>query len=192
VLSWLQTRRCPIAILDASAAGVPLYGRFGFVDDGATVFWRQDEDRIACGASKRVSRLQASELPELVRFDRPLFGADRSAVFATFLAEAPERAFVMRDEAGAITGYLVGQSQRLGPWAASTRDGAEELLTAALSLLFDDPPIVLAPSVNPSVASLLSRYGFSPQRSLRHMYLGPSPPRQDRTRIYGQASFAIG
>ena len=53
-------------------------------------------------------------------------------------------------------------------------------------------PGALVPSSNPDAAALLMRYGFSPQRSLRHMRLGGSGPVGLRERLYGLASFAIG
>jgi len=196
LLDWLDARHCPLALLDASAAGEPLYARLGFVEDARSLLFRRETGLPTSAASAApaatVTPLRPDDLPALARFDRPIFGADHSAVFASYLADAPERAFLARDRAGAIEGYVFAQTQRLGPWAASRPEDADALLTAALSLPFDDAPVTLVPSVNPDAARLLRRHGFALQRSLSHMRRGGDAPPGRRALLYGQASFAIG
>jgi GNAT superfamily N-acetyltransferase len=191
ILSWLEMVECPIAVLDASAAGAPLYSGSGFIDDGTTSLFQRHAEPTR-SQHDGVTRVRKGDLDELSAFDSPYFGADRRRVLARFFADDPERALLVRDEDGRIRGYLFAQRQRLGPWVASTTDVAEALLMAGLSLDFDGPAIVLAPSQNDDVGVLLDRYGFREQRSLRHMYKGPQPARQRRRCIYGQASFGIG
>lgn len=192
VLVWLHSQGCDIAMLDASTAGVPLYVKRGFLDDGATILFQSENEVFHSAPTGRVSSMTRVDVPDVSKFDAPLFGADRTAVLSSYMIAVPDRAFLTRNERGDVTGYLIAQSQHLGPWAADTPQDAEALLGAALSLSFSGPPIALVPSANRSAQSLLSRFGFSRQRALRHMYLGPEPPSQDRSRIYGQASFAIG
>jgi hypothetical protein len=192
ILSWLDAHGCPVAVLDASAAGAPLYSHRGFVDDGTTGLFRRETAVVTEPPVSRAEPMRPSNLPEVLAFDGSIFGADRAAVIASFLADDPEWALLARGESGEVAGYLFAQTQRLGPWAARNGSAAEALLATAVSLPFDGPPVVLAPGANPHVASLLARYGFSLQRELRHMYFGEHPPRQDRVHIYGQASFAIG
>lgn len=194
LLDWLDSRHCPLILLDASAAGEPLYAHLGFVEDARSLLLRRETGLPAPTAepAATVTPLHPDDLPALARFDRPIFGADRSAVFASYLADAPERAFLARDHVGAIGGYVFAQTQRLGPWAASRSEYADALLAAALSLPFDDAPITLVPSVNPDAARLLRRHGFALQRSLSHMRRGGDAPPGRRALLYGQASFAIG
>lgn len=192
VVAWLRDRGCPVVVLDASAAGAPVYARYGFLDDGSTRLFRQEILVSPSTMPGGVMRMQPSEISQIASFDLPLFGADRTAVLASMLHAAPDRAFLARDRSGKITGYLFAQTERLGPWVATTPAAAEDLLTAALSLPFQGPPAVLVPSANASATGLLRAHGFALQRTLRHMYLGPAAPVQDRARVYGQTSFAIG
>jgi GNAT superfamily N-acetyltransferase len=192
LLAWLDERGCPLVLLDASEAGVPLYLRLGFVEEEKTVVFRLDDCTLPAHVSECVATIGADDIPALVAFDGPIFGADRTAVFAAHLDEYPGRAFVARDAAGQIDGYLFAQAQTLGPWAARTPDAAEALLAAALTLQFDGAPGAIAPASNPAATPLLLRYGFSPQRTLRHMRRGGAAPPGRRALLYGQSSLAIG
>jgi GNAT superfamily N-acetyltransferase len=191
LLGWLERRGCPAALLDASIPGAPLYEKFGFVDQDTVTQFVQDDCAIRPRASDRVAPLHAGDVDELAAFDTPIFGAGRAGLFAALLAQAPGRALVSRDEAGQIDGYLFAQASVIGPWAARGEAAAEGLLAPALAFAFEEPPRVMAPSANHSAGGLLLRYGFSPQRSLRHMRRGAAAPRR-RELIYGQASFGLG
>jgi GNAT superfamily N-acetyltransferase len=191
LLTWIAARGCPAALLDASPAGERLYEKLGFVDDDTVIQYIQDDCAAHPRPSKRVGPLTEADLAALEAFDTPIFGASRAAVFAALRAEHPKRAFVARDEAGALEGYLFAQPQTIGPWAARGPAAAEALLAAALALDFEEAPRVLTPGANTHAAGLLLRYGFSPQRALRHMRLGSAVAAR-RDLIYGQTSYAIG
>lgn len=192
LLSWFDQQSCPLIQLDASDAGAPLYRKLGFVEDEKTLGFTQDDCALRPPHSERVGRLSAEDIRALAAFDAPIFGGERAAVFAAALAEAPERAFVARDPAGQIGGYLFAQPQMLGPWAARTPAAAEALLAAALMLPFDGAIRTLTPSSNADAAKLLMRYGFSPQRLLHRMRRGGAAAAGQRSLLYGQASLAIG
>lgn len=195
LIALLDERGCPALLLDASAAGEPLYHSLGFVVDDRAVFYERAEDapRLPVPLDRHaVSRLRRKDLPAVVAFDTPRFGAARGDVLASYLADDPDRAFVSRDAAGRVTGFLLAQPQALGPWMAETPEDAEALLARALVLPFDEAPIVIAPESHEHAARLLSRYGFAPQRSLAHMRRGGDPLPARRAHLYGQASFAIG
>src|SRR5207245_7730304 len=69
--------------------------------DLALLFEREvDGDPAAAAAG--VEPLLAADLPALVRFDAPLFGAERPAVLATYLADDPRRGFLVRSAGGEI------------------------------------------------------------------------------------------
>ena len=192
LLNWFAAQRCPLIQLDASEAGAPLYRRLGFVEDEKTLGFSLDDCTLQPVRSERISQLRADDIPALVAFDTPIFGGEREAVFAATLAEAPERAFVAHDHEGQISGYLFAQSQVLGPWAAHTPAIADELLAAALTLPFGGAIRTLTPGSNPDAATLLMRYGFSPQRMLRRMRYGGTAAAGRRELLYGQTSLAIG
>ena len=192
LLDWFAELRCPVIQLDASEAGAPLYRRLGFVEDEKTLGFTQDDCALRPAQSERIGLLNVADIPALTAFDTPIFGGERAAVFAAALAEAPERAFVARDSEGQISGYLFAQPQVLGPWAAHTPADAEALLAAALTLPFEGAIRTLTPGSNADAAKLLMRYGFSPRRILRRMRRGGATAAGRRSRLYGQASLAIG
>ncbi len=71
-------------------------------------------------------------------------------------------------------------------------EAAERLLRAALTLPLAGTPTVIAPSLNGDAQEVLARCGFTVVRSTRHMRRGLLPRPRQRSRIYGQESFAIG
>jgi GNAT superfamily N-acetyltransferase len=198
LIDWLHARRCPSILLDASAAGAPLYDRLGFITDDRATLLRCDCVNVLSFPTppshyrELVSEMRERDLPAVGAFDWPRFGAERPAVLASYLADFPHRAFVSRNRDDKISGFLIAQERRIGPWVAETYDDAERLLLHALTLPFEDNmPMAIIPACNRDAERLLTRYGFHPLRTLRHMRLG-EPVRRERTKIYGQASFALG
>ncbi len=194
LLQRVEERGCPTVLLDASNAGVRLYTHLGFVEDDKAVLLQRDDilQVMPPVYDGTISLMQEAELRDLVTFDAPLFGATRASVLASYLADDPRRAFVARDTNGTTSGFLIAQSGMLGPWMAVNVEVAEQLLPHVLTLPFQKAPGVIIPAMNRPATQLLQRYGFTRQRILAHMRLGPPVSGRDRSAIYGQASFAIG
>ena len=192
LLTWLDGRGTPMVLLDATEAGAPLYRRFGFVEGDRTHrFQHPNYHRLAC-LPAGVRLVQAEDVPALVEFDTPIFGANRARVLRALLAEFPGRAFWVEDEGGQIAGYLFAQTQRLGPWVAKRPQAAEVLLQAALSLPYDGAPLVVVPAMNTAAVEQVERFGFQLAGPHRHMRRGGANSPSRRVAIYGQASFALG
>jgi ribosomal protein S18 acetylase RimI-like enzyme len=187
---------CEAVLLDASNAGAPVYARVGFVeDDRVRVYIRESQEISMEGnlvAAQRVTPLTQDDLPALVEFDARYFGARRKGLLAASLYLYADRVFATHDGTGALTGYLVAQEQRFGPWVAATPEAAEALQAHALTLPYTAAPSSLVPALNRDATDLLERSGFTSSRELRHMRHGGEPALQRREHIYGQASFAIG
>lgn len=193
MLAWLDDRRCPLVLLDASAAGAPLYPRYGFVDRDDVVVYQRAAGAVVTGLrAASVHAMAPTDLGEVAAFDAPLFGADRGRVLGAYLQEFPGRAFLSRDAGGQVDGYLIAQPRRIGPWVAASAAAAAALLAAALTLPAVGSLAALTPAANTSGADLLTDYGFSRQRALRHMGRGHGAYSGRRACIYGQASFALG
>jgi GNAT superfamily N-acetyltransferase len=193
LLAWLDERRCPTILLDATPFGAPLYKRYGFIEDDTTIVLRSTE-RIALPhhLSEGISPLSEKDLPAVVAFDSPYFGADRGTLLASYWTDDPQRTFITRDSNGQITGYLFAQPGTLGPWIANTVEDAERLLMHALTLSFVSEPNVFVSARNNDALQLLNRYGFSQQRTLSHMRRGNQIQRSRHTMLYGQASLGFG
>jgi hypothetical protein len=192
LLADLERQRVPLVILDASAAGRPLYEKLGFVPyDGTLVFQRQGFFLIQ-SQNAPVHSLSVRDLDELVQSDTGVFGADRRRVLQVLLEAYPGRAFLQRDAGGRISGYLFAQSNRIGPWVMRQSHAAEALLQAALSLPFEEPPSLNIPAGNREALELVQRYGFVQVRANLHMGRGAQAPPGRRQDIYSQTSLAVG
>ena len=193
LLTWLDERHCPTALLDASPVGAPLYTRYGFTAEDTTVVLRLTQ-RVCLPhqLSESVSPLSEADIPAVVAFDTPYFGADRQALLTSYWADDPQRAFIVRDSKRQITGYLFAQPTTLGPWIVNTVEDAERLLVHALSLPFGSEPNVFVSAHNTDALQLLNRYGFNQQRTLSHIRRGNHVQRSRHTTLYGQASLGFG
>jgi GNAT superfamily N-acetyltransferase len=196
LLLWLEQVHCPVALLDATPAGAALYQHFDFVAVDTVEEWRQaSAQRISVvdyPHGWRVDTLSLVDLAQLVTFDAPYFGAERTALFSLLLSEMPQRAFVVRNHRDAITGYLFARDTMLGPWVACDEQTAELLFTYALSLSLATRHVIQIPGANQHALRLVERYGFSRQRVLTHMCRGNDDLSRQRANIYGQASYAWG
>lgn len=193
LLICLEEERCATVLLDASESGAALYRHFAFVDEDTVGHWCLDSCLNVPGLDQgRVLSLDGGQLVELTAFDTRYFGADRSTVFSVLWQEYPGCALVTRNTVGDITGYLFVQGQTLGPWVAEQVDDAEALLLKALALFTLEKPLIFTPGANTFAAELLERHGFRLLRTLQHMRRGDPIIQLDRTKIYGQVSFALG
>lgn len=193
LLIRLEEERCATVLLDASESGAALYRHFAFVDEDRVGHWCLDSClNVPLLDQGRVLPLKGAQLAELTAFDTRYFGADRATVFSVLWQAYPGCALVTRNKVGDITGYLFVQGQTLGPWVAEQADDAEALLLKALALFALEKPLVFVPGANTFAAELLARHGFRLLRTLRHMRRGDPIVQRDRTKIYGQVSFALG
>ncbi len=197
LISWCQGRGVATILLDASEKGAPLYEKLGFVDDGTSgLFTRfarwvapvQAEAWLAPVAS--LATLGLGWIDEIARFDARIFGAGRESVLRSYFADDVERVWIARD-AGKISGYVVAQSNCIGPWLAQNEEVAASLLHVAQQVVFTEPPSLRVPSKNACARLLATSVGFTLQRELRHMRLGPSLVAETSKR-FGLGSFVTG
>lgn len=192
LLEWATVRGATTVLLDATPAGVPLYTRLGFVtDDHARAYVYSHPAPPPGPQADAVTALRPADLPEVVAFDAERFGASRAAILAQYADECVGRAFVARDSRWRMAGYLIAQSNRLGPWLADTAQAAESLLCHALPLCSANAQ-VLVPECNQTATALLERVGFSPRRRWHSMRRGGVPDLQRCHWLYGYANFYFG
>jgi GNAT superfamily N-acetyltransferase len=194
LLNWLAARGCPTALLDATPAGKPLYERSGFVEEDTTVVMRRpmQSGSLPQKPLERVSILDEHDLPALVAFDTPYFGAERTALLTAYRLDNPRRVLVTHDDHGQITAYLIAQPFILGPWVSRTPEEAERLLASALALPFERDLNVFVSAQNADALDLLERHGFNRHRTLSHMRKGKPIQRSRATALYGQTSLGFG
>ncbi len=192
LLDWAAVRGASTVLLDATPAGVPLYSQCGFVtDDYAQGHTSANPGALAGQPAGLVKPLLPEDLPEVIAFDAERFGASRAAILARYHDELVQRALVARDNRGNVTGYLIAQPHRLGPWLADSPETAESLLVQALPLFAANTQVVV-PACNQEATALLERAGFAPGRRWHSMRRGGIPDLQRRQWLYGYANFYFG
>lgn len=193
LLTWLEARRCPTVLLDATPAGTPLYERYGFQQESRTlVLNRTQSVSFSPPSAGEISFARIEDIPELAAFDTPCFGANREALLRLYLTENSRRVLLKRDAAGKLMGYLIAQPRTLGPWVALDEETGEHLLAQALRLPFEQGPGIFVSADNEQALRLFARYGFTEERGLSHMSRGKKLQRARGTLLYGQASLGLG
>ncbi len=187
---WANARGITAFALDATDSGAKLYEKLGYRDEDSSYRLNlTHEKRYAIPESVEIATL--NHLTELVEFDTPIFGADRTRVLETFLKTFVGRSFLARDQQGRLEGFIIAQTSTIGPWVAMNAAIAEALLQAVLSLELPESVRVLLPGANRVGLELLQRYGFEKVRTLRHMVKGNLAKRK-RKLMYALARFSLG
>jgi GNAT superfamily N-acetyltransferase len=178
-IQHLDDSSIPTMKLDATPLGKPLYTKLGFVTEHEIERWLLKRPPNARSVSYPSTNLpmQATEIEQLLRVDRELFGADRSFLLHSLRAEAPEFALVVRHD-GAPESFAFGRrgcfADHLGPWMAANRAAAEKILHEFLARSSSDTVIVDYLTSNSFAAELLANCGFAPSRPLTRMVRGPN------------------
>ena len=146
----------PCVGLDATPLGEPLYRRFGFVADYSLARTKAIVDCARLPELAGPARLmRESDLAAVCRWDREVFGADRSRLLASLFDRAPECAWVV-DDARTCKGYTFGRPGylygQLGPVVAADAGTARELVTRCLSRLGGRAFAIDAPLLDRGVA----------------------------------------
>jgi ribosomal protein S18 acetylase RimI-like enzyme len=171
------------ACLDATPLGRPVYMRLGFRADGelhrlerrSRSDMTPDARPLSAAGPLTLRPWQPDDLRAIARWDREVFGADRSLLLSRCARRAPHLAWVA-ENTGEIVGYLLGRSghdfDHIGPLVARNVEVATTLLAAALTLVAR--PIVLdVPDGQSSFLEWLRVVGFRVQRPLTRMSRGP-------------------
>jgi GNAT superfamily N-acetyltransferase len=167
---YLDECRVPCMKLDATPQGKPLYEKLGFVSEYELERWKlqrtQGHDAPAAGEPLT---------EEILKQDRDVFGADRSALLRPIALEFPAFALQARSQ-DKLMGYSFGRcgalADHLGPWVAQDESSARSLLDEFLIRSHGEKVFVDAVSSNPWAIRLLRERGFEFSRSLTRMYRG--------------------
>lgn len=182
-------------VLDASAAGAPLYERMGFSDHGITtiVQYAGPSEPATLGSAdpdRCVRAMRPDDLSAVVELDRMAFGAPRAALLGAMSGDAGARSVVL-ERVGEPVGFAIGQESAIGPIVGPDSAGIAALVRGMLALGWQVPPRVMVPP-GAEAAGELDALGFQPVRQLRHMRRGIEKLPIDAQRYAGRATLGLG
>ncbi len=172
-LDFLHENGIKCARLDGTPMGYHLYLRNGFVDEYEIQRWEgtsQIETRTG------LDPIQASDLESICRFDRRIFGADRSRLLVSLWNRNPLRSAVVR-EGREVSGYVLWRSGArawyLGPCLADSGEHAQLLIREMLANVKGERVFIDVCMKNAWGLKVLDLLEFRYQRPLVRMYRGP-------------------
>lgn len=168
---------CETIKLDATPAGREVYLPLGFRDEYGLMRMEMVVGAGFAAPAVDVAPLGERDLPAVLEFDAEVFGADRSRILRTYLAEAPGLAHVCRED-GAVQGYCFGRNghtyDQVGPIVATRHEVAQALLSTALQPFPGRRFLVDAAVHTGPWTDWLKELGFREQRPYTRMYKGPN------------------
>jgi GNAT superfamily N-acetyltransferase len=186
-LAYLTDRVATVK-LDATPDGRPVYERFGFRVESVVERWSgtaRDDTPSAAGGE----RFEPAMRGELLALDRKAFGADRSELIESLLADACVQPAVASTD-GRFGGYALARrgssAAYIGPLVAVDAKQAAPLLDRLLSQLAGQQIYVDLNTSFDCGAEVLAARGFVKQRELLRMSYGPT-----RRAAAADAVFAI-
>lgn len=145
-----------------------------------------------------VRRIETSDMPQIVDYDRPFFADDRSAFLKRWIdpAGAAQRTCMIAERDGAIIGFGVVRTclrgSKVGPLFADNLDIAHRLFNSLASTLPQGTEIVLdVPADNAEAVALAEDYGLEAVFETARMYRG-AQPELPLNRTFGITTFELG
>ncbi len=188
VAEMLASMGCA-ALLDASAAGGPLYERMGFVDHGPTIVMTPSKALLATPPPS--DGLNPVEVDIIGPFDSAHFGASRERSLQVAVEQSQGRHAMALDGHGRVTGYVIAEQGGIGPLVATSTAAMARLIGYALAL---PNPVIPRLCVPPGSRfhEWLTDLGFVEARRLRHMRRGVTLIPGDESSIAGRLSLGEG
>ena len=166
--------------LDATPAGQLVYRGLGFKDEylinRMTNLSAPDiPDAYEAGNTGIV---QGKDIPEIIEYDRKVFGADRQQLINYLIETYPQKARVLKKN-GHIIAFALGRDgarfHHIGPVMASSTEDAKLLINDALRELQGQPVVVDVPDDKKELIGWLNNLGFVKQRHFIRMYQNQNP-----------------
>ena len=184
-----------VPVLDATPAGRTVYIGLGLQD--CWTMRRLVATTLTPAAQTGAANIRAldeRDWPQIVAFDKTVFGADRSALLRRLADRLPAAALVA-ERHDRIAGYLFGRDGRkmnqFGPLAAEDERTAAALLTQAIAKV--PPPLVLdLPDRHATLGEWLSKLNFHAERPLTRMVYGRSTAFDDSRALFAIAGPELG
>jgi GNAT superfamily N-acetyltransferase len=178
-IEYLEQQDILTMKLDATPQGQPLYAKLGFVAEYEIARWilKRPTNPIASAADSSEMLLTDAQLEPIFKFDREVFGADRSFLLRSLRDSSPEFAIGAWSKT-LPQGYAFGRqgyfADHLGPWVAKSPWAAQQLLEKFMQRSSRDTLIVDCLPANSMAIELLRAHAFVHSRQLTRMFRGPN------------------
>jgi len=161
--------------LDATADGYELYKTLGFIREYELVRMVRRSRPFERETMDSCSQLNIDDLPDVIRYDTTIFGANRRFILNSLLIRNPEYAIFIPGQEY-IEGYCMGRSgshyEQIGPVIAETEAIARDLIVTSLIKCAQSDVVVDAFVDKSEWISFLEDIGFTRQRTFIRMCLG--------------------
>ena len=190
----LQSTGSRAVMLNSTAAGMRLYGSFGFEATGTV---HQHLGQVSAGAAyaercRWVRKANAEDLQTLLEMDRQAFGADRRRMIEEFNLIG---SIAVIERAGDIQGYAIcrpfGLGQVVGPVIACGAEDAKLLIEHFLRVNAGQI-LRIDTGGDSGLRDWLTAQGLSEVSSVTTMIRGQRPPITGRHRTFALASQSFG
>jgi GNAT superfamily N-acetyltransferase len=166
--------------LDATPAGQPVYTKLGFVEEHKIYrITNPSMKKLTCDQSDLgIKPIRSERFREIIKFDKQIFGVDRTYLLETLFRNYPDKAFMI-ERNNKFYGYTLGRDGNrfnyIGPVFASSSGDAKKLLSEALKSLINLPVAVDVLQDKRDLIIWLESIGFTKQRHFVRMYLRSNP-----------------
>jgi GNAT superfamily N-acetyltransferase len=160
--------------LDATPAGRPLYESLGFSPEAELERW---QGTAPGGAGRELHLAAADTVQGMFALDRSAYGADRSRLLETLLAESAGGPLIVESEPGVPAGFALARRGRaatyIGPVVATTADAAVELLDGMLARFGGEDVCIDVHTAGLLRPAALAERGLTRRRALTRMHHTP-------------------
>jgi predicted N-acetyltransferase YhbS len=181
----LDTMGSGAAMLCATAPGLPLYLKLGFVEQEIVTRYSINRLNVPSISTPNVREYRPSDWKDIVEIDHVAFGADRTTLLSELVQRGYGGAFVAESH-GRMVGYAISWRNYdglvIGPVVAETADFGIQLVSACAFNHPELPKIDLCTSVG-SIERWLIDIGSSRGDRLPLMYINALGPPGNRALV---------
>jgi len=187
-VDWLRGRGVDTVLLYATASGLPVYRRAGFVADGDAHAWRDVAPPGGNWECGDVRAMSDADMPAVRALDRRATGEDRAPVFD---ALGPSASALVLEREGRVAASALRSPWGLGPSVVADDVPDGLALLSALRRTSNGPLTLSLPDANVEAVRTLRSWGLQTINVATRMRLGPAPP-YDPRRVFGMFNLFWG